>query len=134
MVPRWTRETHLTDTQVHVLEAIRACPRHFSPEDILTVLRRRKIRISRSTVYRAMEQLIQRGIVKRHCLDQNTFLYELMENRHHHDHMVCIRCGTMIEFVHPDIERRQEEICRRYRFHAVTHTMFLFGFCADCQE
>ena len=125
-------EGSLTASQTIVLQAIRSAPRHFHPDDILNILKKRKIRISRATVYRILEHFIDQGIIKRHWLDQNQFRYELVDRKDHHDHMICLSCGDMFEFFDVEIEAIQQEICEEHRFRPLTHTMLLFGYCARC--
>ena len=54
--------------------------------------------------------------------------------RMHHEHMVCVECGRILEFVEEQIERLQDDVCRRHRFHALSHTLQIQGICEACRE
>jgi len=67
-----------------------------------------------------------------HCRDK--VLYEKSYNKKHHDHLVCINCGKIIEFYNEDVERLQDEICRKYQFVATEHRLGIKGYCKECQD
>ena len=125
------RIPEMTATQAMVFQIAGELGRHFQPEEIQEVLRKRRIRMSRATLYRALEYLIRTGLVRRHSLDANSYVYEIMDRRHH-DHMICIRCGAMIEFRHPRIEAVQARICEEQGFRPLTHSLYLLGYCRRC--
>ena len=58
--------------------------------------------------------------------------YEIMLGRHHHDHMICLGCGTILEFESPEVERIQEEVCRRKKFTMTGHSHQIRGYCEAC--
>jgi Fur family ferric uptake transcriptional regulator len=61
-------------------------------------------------------------------------LYEHEYKHTHHDHLICTHCGKLIEFYDEQIERRQDDIVRRYRFKPLRHSHRIFGICAECQK
>jgi Fur family ferric uptake transcriptional regulator len=106
---------------------------HFDPEDLQARLRRKGTRISRATIYRTLEHLINSGLVRKTSLDLKTAFYENTLVRRHHEHMVCIGCSTVIEFTSDEIEALQEEVCRKHQFKPTRHTHQIMGYCRKCQ-
>ncbi len=67
-------------------------------------------------------------------LEHKTSFYENTLVRRHHEHMVCLGCGTVIEVTSPRIEALQDEVCRKHRFKPIRHTHQIMGHCRRCQE
>jgi Fur family ferric uptake transcriptional regulator len=107
---------------------------HFDPEVLESRLRRKGRRVSRATIYRTLEHLINSGIVRKTSLDleHKITFYENTLVREHHEHMICIGCGDVIEFTSEEIERLQDEVCRKHRFKPVRHTHQIVGYCSKC--
>ncbi len=90
-------------------------------------------RASKATVYRCLGLLVGKGIVRRVRLaEEGGWKYERVAAGDHHDHIVCLGCGKVIEFRNDEIERLQEEVCRRYGFKAAGHRMRIAGYCREC--
>lgn len=102
--------------------------RHFSAEELYQVLLERGSAVSIATVYRVLAQFEAVGLVIRHQFDSNTSFFELSKHGHH-DHIVCVNCGKIIEFNNDDIERLQQEIAEKHGLNLVTHTLCMFGTC-----
>jgi Fur family ferric uptake transcriptional regulator len=127
------RNLRLTPERRAVLDVVLGLDGHFDAEALLDVLRRRR-KVSRATLYRTLDHLRESGLIKMHRFGHGHAVYEPMYGREHHDHMVCDRCGKVIEFVSAEIERLQEEMCRRHGFRPTNHVMSIFGICAACRE
>jgi Fur family ferric uptake transcriptional regulator len=106
--------------------------RHLTAEGVYRSLLDAGEEVGLATVYRVLTQFEQAGLVKRHHFDGERAFFELDENKHH-DHMVCVRCGRVEEFVNDQIERLQEEVAKAHNFKLTEHRMELYGLCADCQ-
>jgi len=106
---------------------------HFSAEALLGSLARHGRRVSRASVYRTLERLVELGLLRRYDLPGSPALYEPALGRTHHEHLVCESCGTILEFVQEEIERLQDEICRALRFEPHSHTLQIRGLCEGCQ-
>jgi Fur family ferric uptake transcriptional regulator len=106
--------------------------RHLTAEGVYRSLLDAGEEVGLATVYRVLTQFEQAGLVKRHHFDGERAFFELDENKHH-DHMVCMRCGRVEEFVNDEIERLQQEVAAAHNFKLTEHRMELYGLCADCQ-
>jgi Fur family ferric uptake transcriptional regulator len=107
---------------------------HFRAGELYASLRHDGHRISRATVYRTITHLVETGLLRRHDLGDRRTLYEPVFGREHHEHMVCVRCGKIFEFVQREIERLQEEVCRKHGFRPLSHTLQIRGICGACRH
>ena len=102
--------------------------RHLSAEDIYRTLLTSHEDIGLATVYRVLTQFETAGLVTRHHFEDGMAVFELNEGAHH-DHIVCLDCGRVEEFVDPDIEARQHAVARKLRFEISDHSLILYGHC-----
>jgi Fur family ferric uptake transcriptional regulator len=105
---------------------------HFCPDELVESLNRHGHGVSRATVYRTLAHLVETGFLRRHELGGRRTIYEPNFGRMHHEHMVCVECGRILEFVEDRIERLQDEVCERYGFRPVSHTLQIHGVCKAC--
>jgi Fur family ferric uptake transcriptional regulator len=102
--------------------------RHLSAEDIYRALLEQSDDIGLATVYRVLTQFEAAALVKRHHFEGGTAVFELNEGEHH-DHIVCMDCGRVEEFLDSDIESRQLDVANRMGFDIVEHNLILYGRC-----
>ena len=107
---------------------------HFSADQLWESLRKKDKRVSKATVYRTLNLLAKEKVLEEHDFGRGETYYERMVDRPHHDHLICIHCGRIIEFENPEIERLQEAIARREHFTIAYHSHKLFGACASCRQ
>lgn len=105
---------------------------HLSAEDVYRYLMNAGADIGLATVYRVLTQFEAAGIVQRHNFEGNQAVFELDEGSHH-DHMVCVECGRIQEFVDETIEHRQQLVARDHDFELTDHSLILYGRCAHCR-
>lgn len=105
--------------------------RHLSAEDVYRKLLAENIDIGLATIYRVLTQFEQAGILVRHHFETGKAVYELNEGGHH-DHMVCVSCGKVVEFFDPEIEALQERMAKKHGFHIVDHALYMYGECPEC--
>jgi len=107
---------------------------HFTPEDIYTSLKELypDVNIGIATVYRTLTLLETSQIASSISFGVQGKKYELGLKKHH-DHLICTKCGAIIEFFDETIEKRQEEIAKKFNFQMTDHTMKIFGLCEKCQ-
>ena len=106
---------------------------HVTAEDVYGRLRAGGESIGLATVYRVLTQFEQAGLVIRHNFDGGSAVFELAAGEHH-DHLVCVRCSRVTEFVDETIERRQRKIAADAGFSMTDHSLIIYGVCADCQR
>ena len=108
---------------LEILEGARA--RHMSAEDIYKNLIQSGEDIGLATVYRVLTQFEGAGLVTRHNFEGGHSVFEL-DDGDHHDHMVCVDTGDVIEFVSEEIERLQHEIAEKYGYELLEHSLVLY--------
>lgn len=103
---------------------------HVSAEDLYKKLIDIGEEIGLATVYRVLNQFDDAGIVTRHNFEGGKSVFELTQ-QHHHDHLICLDCGKVIEFSDESIESRQKNIAERHGIKLTNHSLYLYGHCAD---
>ncbi|HQR19997.1 MAG TPA: ferric iron uptake transcriptional regulator [Burkholderiaceae bacterium] len=108
--------------------------RHMSAEDVYKALIGESIDVGLATVYRVLTQFEQAGLLSRNHFEGGRAMFELNEGSHH-DHLVCLTCGRVEEFVDADIEARQQRIAADRGFKLQEHALALYGECTkpDCE-
>lgn len=107
--------------------------KHISAEEIYNSLVAQDEDVGLATVYRVLTQFEEAGLVVRHRFDGEHSVFELQEEVHH-DHLVCVDCGHVVEFVDESIEQRQLEIAKTNKFELTDHHLTLYGICTKCQK
>lgn len=107
---------------------------HLSVEDVWSRVRAQDSKVSVATVYRTMKLLAESGLAHARNFGDGQTRYEAAAGRHHHDHLICTRCGTIVEFENDRIEALQDGIARRHGFKVSSHKMELYGLCRNCQR
>lgn len=105
---------------------------HLSTEELYLRLRKKHPAIGYATVYRTLRLFAECGIAEaRHFGDGQT-RYESSDTDEHHDHLICTRCGKIVEFEEPQIEKLQEKVAKANGFTIERHRLELYGLCPDC--
>lgn len=128
------RRLSLTSQRQAVFEEVFRHHGHLYADEIAERLRKSGRRASRATVYRTLDLLVDAGLVKRVRLGSLQRQYEHVHFGEHHDHLVCEKCGRIIEFFSPEIEDCQTRVCEENDFEPVRHTMIIFGLCSRCRK
>lgn len=126
------RGQRVTSERLALLDEIFAQHGHIDAEHLLESLRSRGAKISRATVYRNLELLVECGLVHKQRLGRDRHLYEHVHAGQRHDHLFCRECGRVVEFVSPGIEAMQNEICRAHGFEPNVHSLQITGLCREC--
>lgn len=103
-----------------------------SAQDLYADLRADGSKIGLTTVYRALQALNESGEVDVLRTDEGEAVYRACATENHHHHLVCRVCSTAVEIEGPTVERWASEVASKYGFTGITHTVELFGVCADC--
>lgn len=115
-----------------ILDVFLEATGHITSEELYTRVRAGYPQIGYTTVYRTMKLLCEAGLAHERHFDGGVTRYEIPHQ--HHDHLVCIRCGKIVEFECAMIESAQEDIARRYGFRVLRHRHELYGHCAECSK
>lgn len=124
----------VTLPRVKILEILeRSNLRHMSAEDMYKALLESGEDIGLATVYRVLTQFESAGLVTRHHFEGGHSVFELNQGDHH-DHIVCVKCGRVDEFVDQEIEKRQKQIASAKGYEITDHSLYLYGICANCRK
>ena len=120
----------VTLPRLKILEILeRSQTRHLSAEDIYRILLDSNEDIGLATVYRVLTQFEAASLVTRHHFEDGMAVFELNQGTHH-DHIVCLDCGRVEEFIDPGIEERQDAVADKLGFEIRDHSLILYGHCA----
>ena len=121
----------VTLPRLKILEILESTDnRHLSAEEIYKVLLDAGEDIGLATVYRVLTQFEGAGLVTRHNFEGGHSVFELNRGEHH-DHLVCMKCGRVEEFMDEVIEKRQKDIAKSKGFEIEDHSLILYGYCSD---
>ena len=107
---------------------------HFTAEELVKDVRALDAGVARGTIYRTLALLHQAGVVEKHDFRYGPPNYEVTLGKAHHDHLMCVRCGEIIEFQEPRVEKLQDQVVARYGYQLLSHTHKLYGLCGRCQK
>jgi len=105
--------------------------RHWGAESIHQVLQEQGEEVGVATVYRVLTQFEMCGIVQKHFFENDVSVFEL-SSQEHHDHLVCVECGKVEEFIDEVIEQHQTKIAARFKFKMLDHRLVMYGVCEAC--
>jgi Fur family ferric uptake transcriptional regulator len=114
-----------------VLRSVWSAGKHIGAEELHRRLAGAKRGVGLATVYRTLQLLREHGLVAESQFGERRHRYEEAEGRHH-DHLVCLACGQVLEFEEPAIEKLQARVARDNGFTALSHKLELYGYCRAC--
>ncbi|HEB93373.1 MAG TPA: ferric iron uptake transcriptional regulator [Gammaproteobacteria bacterium] len=106
---------------------------HLTAEDVYRHLMETGEDVGLATVYRVLTQFEGAGLVERHHFEGGQSVFELDQGEHH-DHILCVKCGRVEEFVDDVIEERQRNIAKKAGYTMTDHCLYIYGICAGCQK
>lgn len=129
-----TKGLKLTKERFEILNEILVSDNHFDPEELFARMKARGSKASRASVYRTIPLLVECGIIQEVERISKHSHYEKVYDVPHHDHLICIGCGSVTEFFSPTLEMLQAEICQKEKFRSVRHSLEIFGYCEKCDK
>lgn len=124
----------VTLPRLKVLEIMESADhRHMSAEDVYKALLDMGEEIGLATVYRVLTQFEGAGLVSRLSIEGGHAVFELQDGDHH-DHLFCVRCNRIEEFMDDVIEQRQRAIAKEKGFEMTDHSLYIYGICRECQK
>ncbi len=127
------RGLRMTGEREALLRAAVGQKSHFTLDELAREVMRLHAGASRSTVFRSLPLLVDAGILQPALVSGEARRYELALGRRHHDHLLCSRCGRIVEFRSEAIERLQLGVAARHGFRLTSHVHELLGECAECR-
>lgn len=123
----------ITLPRIKILEILeKNNKRHMTAEDVYKALIESSEDVGLATVYRVLTQFETAGLVMRHHFEEGHSVFELAAGEHH-DHILCVECGKVDEFMDDVIEARQKEIAKRAGYTITDHSLYIYGVCGVCQ-
>jgi Fur family ferric uptake transcriptional regulator len=107
---------------------------HLSAEELYQRIRKAHPDVGLSTVYRTLKLLVNAGLAGQRQFGDGITRYEPQTSDEHHDHLICIRCGAIIEFENQNIEDLQKKVAARNNFTVLRHKLELYGYCDTCRR
>ena len=107
--------------------------RHMSAEDVYKAMLESGDEVGLATIYRVLTQFEAAGLVTRHHFEEGHSVFELNQGGHH-DHILCVKCGRVDEFMDPTIEERQHKIAQEKGYYMTDHSLYIYGVCPVCQK
>lgn len=127
-----TKGLKLTKERDAIFNEVSNLEGHFDTEDLFLRLKNKGLKVSRASVYRTIQLLIENGLIEEVERTDRHAHYERVAGTPHHDHMICIKCGRVIEFYSTELELIQEKVCEKEMFKGIRHTLEILGYCKDC--
>ena len=117
-----------------ILDIFLKTEHHPTINDLYDLVRKKHPQIGLATVYRTMKVICDAGLARETDFGGGIRRFEHKYKHQHHDHLICLNCGSIIEVLNPEIEKLQENLAKKHRFKAVRHKMEIFGFCQNCKS
>lgn len=133
---RYLRDHHqpVTRQRDYVAHTVFLSDEHLSVEEIRRKLKERGEQVGTATVYRTLELLLESGLVRAHDFGEGFRRYEAMPSQARHEHLICTRCGRVIEFTNELLERMLPVIADEHAFHHQRHRVEIYGVCRECRR
>lgn len=117
-----------------ILEVFLRTEKHLSSEDLYRLVQAEDPSIGQTTVYRTLKLLTEAGLAREVRFGDGRTHYEHNYKHQHHDHMICLECGEVIEFYSAELEAIQDAMAARHGFEIKQHLLRILGICADCRR
>ena len=106
---------------------------HVSIEELHHKVQKKNPKIGYTTVYRTLKLLTESGLAYERQFGDGQARYEPVTTEEHHDHLICLKCGAIMEFENRKIEKLQEEVAKEHRVEVENHKLELYGYCKKCK-
>ena len=129
-----TRSLRFTRGRKIVFDEAMQAHGHFAAEELVKQCKNNKRQISRATIYRSLQELLEAGIIRETAFGEKHQHFEHVYDEKLHHHARCVRCHSVIEF--PDLREDNiyEPILQKKGFHILGHEMHFYGICQECQS
>lgn len=108
--------------------------KHLTANELYSLTRKKYPGIGFATIYRALKLFCECGLCRELKTEEGIVRYERLYGNKHHDHLICTKCGRLVEVVDLKIEKLQEKLFQAHGFHPQRHRMELYGVCRKCRK
>ena len=106
---------------------------HFEADELAYRLRKKGSRVSKATVYRTLPLLVKAGLIKEVIHGEKHHHYEHNHEESQHDHLICLKCGKIVEYEEESLREIERKICKKHQFRPQKIVVEIFGYCKKCQ-
>jgi Fur family ferric uptake transcriptional regulator len=117
-----------------ILKELETRKDHFNAEKLYISLLRKEVRVSRPTIYRTLRLLEKLHFIEKLDIKKNCFYYEPVSLKKDHGHLICEKCGKIIDFLSSGLDILKSEICKGRDFKLDKISVQVFGLCRNCQR
>jgi Fur family ferric uptake transcriptional regulator len=128
------KDLKLTAQRNVIFQRVLREPGHFSAEELFESLKREKRAISKATVYRTLQLLVEARLLDQVDFDRGFKQYERTLGHKHHDHLICVECSRVVEFHDEELEAVQTSVVTRFDFEMLSHVHKIYGICSECRS
>ena len=121
-----------TQERREILRSVMSTHEHFDADWLFMRMRKVGAKTSKATIYRSLTLLCETGLLREVFHGPHGAYYEHVYGHEHHEHMICVKCNKVTEFISKQLEQIQDDACRSMGFHALRHHLQVFGFCSEC--
>ena len=121
----------ITPERFEVMDSALDFDGHFGADELYVLMKNRKSRVSRATVYKTLELLVQCDLLSKRNFGDNITRYESKFKRQSHDHLICMDCGRIIEFTDASLEKIPQELCENLNFKFESYSFNIFARCKN---
>ena len=116
-----------------ILQEVIKLDKHFEAENLFDHIKSINIKVSRASIYRTLDLLVQSGLVNKINFDNSCYYYETTVNKASHDHFICTECGKIIEFYYSEIEGIHNKLSSEFGLEIIEYAHQIYGKCRDCK-
>jgi Fur family ferric uptake transcriptional regulator len=120
------------DDRFRILEVFLQTEQHVTVNSLWLILKEKKISLASEFIEETLELMCRFGFAQKNRFDNGIVHYEHRHLGQHHDHMICTKCGKIIEFKNDQLEQLQSQVVSGFGFHMLQHRMEIYGICSDC--
>ena len=122
----------ITRGRARVFETVMNAHGHFAPEEIVKICQKNKTKVSRATIYRSINELLESGVIRLTAFGEKHQHFEHLYDEKPHHHARCIKCGIIIEFPDKNEDAVYQPFLESKNFHVLGHKMYFYGICSNC--
>jgi Fur family ferric uptake transcriptional regulator len=129
-----TKRLRHTAQREQVLDVFLATEKHLTIQQLHDLVRKKYVGIGYATIARTVKLMCEAGICRQVDFGDGSQRFEHKHGHEHHDHLICTKCGKLVEIYSPELERIQNDLVRKHGFVQKSHKLEVFGLCSRCAK